>query len=319
MTTSGDTTYSVTAQSIIRGSLLDMRALAPGQTLDAGEYTDCLDVLNQMVLSWQAAGVGLWLNQLAALHLTVNKQSYLLGPSGDRCGINFGATPLASAALAGTHTLIVTDVSSTAGHIDNGDAIGIQLDDGTLQWTTVNGAPVGETVTITAALSAAAAAGNMVFTYDKLISRPLGIVEARLRDSSNIDTPLEVIARLDYMQLPLKSSSGNPNQVYYDPQLTNGVLYNWSTTNTVANRIIMTIKTPVQDFVAIGNEPQFPREWFLALRTNLSVWLSPMYQVNPQEFQRLALLAKTAYDQANDFDREQASTQFVPYYEPSRR
>jgi hypothetical protein len=35
--------------------------------------------------------------------------------------------------------------------------IGVQLDDGTFQWTTVNGAPSGSTVTLTAVLTDSAA------------------------------------------------------------------------------------------------------------------------------------------------------------------
>jgi hypothetical protein len=316
MTTSGDTSYSVTTQSIIRGALLDMRQVAPGQTVSGGEYEDCMDVLNQMVLSWQAAGVGLWLNQLCYLALGLSQQSYNLGPTGDNCSPSMTWTQIATGAALGATSITVNSITG----ILNGDNIGVQLDNGALQWTTVSGTPSGSTVHLAAALTDTAAAGNIVYDYTAKIQRPLDIVEARLRDTINqIDTPLERIARMDYMQLPLKSSTGNANQFYYDPQLGNGVLYLWSTAIDVTYSVAMTIRTPIQDFVNVGDNPQFPREWFLALRTNLSVWLSPMYQVPAQEFQRLTALAKEAMDMANDFDREQAPTQFVPYYEPSRR
>jgi hypothetical protein len=67
-------------------------------------------------------------------------------------------TTLSSGASA-TDTTI--DVTSATG-VTSGDIIGILLDDGSTQWTTVNGAPSGTTITITDALTGNTASGNSV-------------------------------------------------------------------------------------------------------------------------------------------------------------
>jgi len=57
---------------------------------------------------------------------------------------------------------LTIDVNSISGLADD-DSIGITLDDGTLQWTTVNGTPAGDTVTLAEALPDDAAIGNVVY------------------------------------------------------------------------------------------------------------------------------------------------------------
>lgn len=71
-----------------------------------------------------------------------------------------GATPT-TMAVGGVATDTTIDVVD-ASQFGNGDYIGIELDDGTQHQTTVNGAPVGNTITLTDALPSAAAIGNTV-------------------------------------------------------------------------------------------------------------------------------------------------------------
>jgi hypothetical protein len=67
-------------------------------------------------------------------------------------------TSLAADGVASTLTLNVTTVTG----ITSGDIIGIQLDDGKAHWTTVNGTPVGNVVTLAVALQSAAAINSRV-------------------------------------------------------------------------------------------------------------------------------------------------------------
>jgi hypothetical protein len=86
MTTSGITTFSVTRNDIIYMAFEDLGVYAPGfETPTAGQLTMADKRLNAMIKAWQAAGVGLWLNQLVTLPLTAGSQSYLLGPTGVDC------------------------------------------------------------------------------------------------------------------------------------------------------------------------------------------------------------------------------------------
>lgn len=70
-------------------------------------------------------------------------------------------TTLSSGATTNATSL---SVASATG-ILNGQSIGILLDSGAWHWTTVNGAPSGNTVTIATGLPSAAASGKRVLTY----------------------------------------------------------------------------------------------------------------------------------------------------------
>lgn len=66
-------------------------------------------------------------------------------------------TTSASSAIGGS-TVTVTTVTG----ITSGDIIGVVQDDGSTHWTTVNGAPAGSVVTLSAVLTSAVASGNRV-------------------------------------------------------------------------------------------------------------------------------------------------------------
>ena len=83
MTTSGVTSFNVTRDEIIHMALEDVGAFAPDfQLPTAGMMSRSSMRLNAMIKAWQAAGVGLWLNQGFTLPLVANQSSYLLGPAG---------------------------------------------------------------------------------------------------------------------------------------------------------------------------------------------------------------------------------------------
>jgi len=78
------------------------------------------------------------------------------------------STTLAVAGVIGDLTITVASATS----ISDEDSIGIGLDDGTVQWTTVNGDPVGALVTLTGSLIDEAAIGNTVYTVGDSFSAP---------------------------------------------------------------------------------------------------------------------------------------------------
>jgi hypothetical protein len=308
MTTSGVTVFSVSMNDLIYGAFELAEVIASGDILNAADYAVAKKTLNMMVKTLQNHGFGLWLNQLVTLPLAKGKQSYLLGPTGDHCSASMGETAIATAALVGASSITVDSITG----ITNGQYLGIQLNDGTMQWTTVSGAPSGVIVTLAAVLTAAAAVDNVVFFYTSKISRPLEVIEARLQDKNGIDTPLLVQSRQDYIDLPLKSDSGKANMVSYDPQMVNGVLYVWSTTADVSDRIVMTLKRPVEDFVNATDTPDFPIEWAEALEGGLAERLGHKFHAPAQKKAELAALAKQRLDDAEWYDREKTSVYFVP-------
>ncbi len=73
---------------------------------------------------------------------------------------------------------------------------------------------------------------------NKDINRPVNVTQARrLIRSSTVETPIIKISRQEYMELPLKDSESPVNQFYYDPQLTQGVLYVWGVSNVLSTSL----------------------------------------------------------------------------------
>lgn len=307
MTVSGVSTFSVNLTQLINSAFQLAEIIQKGQVLDDEDFDLAKFNLNMMIKTWQNRGYGLWLNQIVTLPQAQNQQSYLLGPTGDHCSANMGETAIKTAGAAGDLTIEVDAITDMV----TGQYIGIQLDDGTMQWTTINGAPSGTTVTITAALTDSMAVDNIVFFYTSKIARPLEIIEARIRDKNGIDNPLQVLSLQDYKDLSVKSTYGKVNQVAYDPQLVNGVLYVWEPTYDVTDRIVMTIKRPVYDFVNATDTPDFPIEWVEALEAGLAERLAFKFAATPQKKTELMLLAKQRLDDADWYDREKTFVTFV--------
>jgi hypothetical protein len=311
MTTSGVTSFSVSRNDIIYMAMEDLGVYAPGfETPTAGQITMANKRLNAMIKAWQAAGVGLWLNLLCTLPMKSGATSYLLGPTGDNCSASSGMGQTVVSAAASSGALVIT-VGSVVGMV-SGQYIGVELDSGTIQWTTINGAPAGTTVTLAAALIGAASANNVVYFYAAKIARPIAIVEARSVNSSNVELPLRPVSRDEYMTLPLKSSTGPVVQYYYDAQTSNGTLFVWPVETDMASKILFTARTPVQDFVNAADTPDFPQEWFDALHFNLALRMAPAYKIDQKQYVLVKEQAAICLADADGFDREQGtSVRFV--------
>lgn len=310
MTTSGSVNFSVTRDQIIRAALLSIVAMPRNNTLSPQLVSDASQALNMMIKAWQGKDIGLWLNYKVILALAYQTQSYLLGATGTHCSASMGNTALGADAASGAGTITVTSISG----ISSGDYIGIELDDGTMQWTTVNGAPGGTTVTLSAVLTDDAATDNVVYFYTTKTHRPLEIYpDIRLVNTDGNETPIRLVSRNEYMALTLKSSLGKVSMAYYDPLTGNGNLYLWPTCEDVSDRVYMTIKRPVEDFDSGTDTPDFPQEWFAALKWNLALELaSGEYPVSDIIYNRVRARATETMEWAENFDVESTSVYFVP-------
>jgi hypothetical protein len=112
------------------------------------------------------------------------------------------------------------------------------------------------------------------------------------------------------MSLADKESAGIENQVYYDPQLTNGVLKVWQASGDVRRRLRMSVRYPVQDFDAAADNADFPAEWLRALKFNLAPEIAPEFGKEPSR--TVKEIARETKRQLQGFDREQTSIFFQP-------
>lgn len=310
MATSGTAVFNQTRNQIIRRAARRVGALrGSGEIMSQAMELDFAGALNAMVKQWQAEdGLHVWTVTEGVLFPQVGQTRYALASGGaDHATLTYTGTTTTAAASAGATSITVDSITSIA---DN-DHLGIVLDDGTLFWTTVNGAPVGSTVAFDNALTGAVASGNRVYAYTNKLVRPLRIVQARRYGvSDEADADVSVIARLEYQLLPNKAQRGIINQVFYDPQLGTGYLHLYNTPSSVGDLLKFTHWRPIEDFNASGDNPDLPPEWINTLAHNLAVEMAPEYSVPPQQFQTLKITADESKAAMKGWDREAESVQF---------
>ena len=308
MATSGSYDFTRTAGGIINAALRKLGILAEGEVASADQATDALEDLNLLVKSWPANGIDLWRYEELTVFTVKDKQSYLIGATGNEATFDAFKTEIATAASSGASTITVDDDAD----ITNGDFIGIELDDGTLQWTTVNGVPSSNVVTLTATLTAAAGVDNHVYNYTSIAQRPLRLYNGRIKINDGNEIPIVQISRSSYMALPTKETTSRPNQFYYDPQLDDGKLFVWPTSDSVKDRMLFSAQRQIQDLDALTNNLDFPQEWLKAITWNLAVDMAFDYAISDAHYDRLAQRASKYMEDVENFDVENTSIYFMP-------
>ena len=271
MSTSGSYDFTLSRNNIVKRAYNFIGIYNAADTIESQDQDIALDLLNMMIKSWQAETRSQWNRQTATLFTAYQSNQYNLSLTGDHCTKSYKSTTITPAEASGQ---TVISLASTTG-MTAGDYIGIQLDGGTRQWTTIVTVDSSVQVTITAALTGAAASGNTVVTYTTKINRPLEIFTANWkRLSADTETPMEQVLYEEYQYIPDKVTDGAPNCYMYDAQLTTGKLYLWPRPNDVDYIINFSYQESTEDFDAQANNADFPQEWELALVVNLSALLA---------------------------------------------
>ena len=175
MAISNSIDFIVTANDIVNEALELIGVLGEGEVNNADQSASAMRTLNMMVKTWQADGLNLFAVQRNFLFLEKDRAEYpLSATAGTNFTSSFEETTTAATASETDTTITVEDASQ----ISSGDNIGIFTSDQVLFWTTVNGAPAGDVVTITDALPADVESGVVVYTYTTVANRPMLILEA---------------------------------------------------------------------------------------------------------------------------------------------
>lgn len=309
MATSGSVDFSIDRNNIILDAAVMLNEIEDGETLSGTRLASYERRLNLMVKALMAKGAKLWAMKQATLFLAAGTASYSLGATGTHCTNTYVQTTLSTDEALGSTSLSLTSTTGMAAS----DNIGIVLDDGTIHWTTIVGAP-GAPTTIASGLASAATSGNVVFTYTSKINRPQRIdTEAAYWHSvAGQDTPVKLISRAEYAQLSNKTTEGKIVQGFYDPQLTNGVLYVWPTPDDATDVLRFWYERILEDFDAAANTPDFTIEWGEALIYGLADGMAPSAGVSLQKRAYIKAEAKEKLDVAMGYDRENTPVFFQP-------
>lgn len=306
MALSGSTNFAVTRDVLIKDSLIDLGAIAAEDTPSSAIVDHASRLLNMMLKAWVADGLHLWKIRPFSVMIENGKSVYSLSSTGDQASLTINDTTMR---IAGVTNDTILQVTTTSG-MTAGDYIGIELDDGTLHKTTISSVTDSDTVVITAGIASAAAIGNRIYWYTTKLVRPLEISDVRIKDSSDIERPVTIISRQEYMQLTNKYAAGEIVQVYFDPQLTHSKLYVYNVPNTVNKTIEATGYFPVEDMDSAADDFDIPQEWYLAVKTNLSVLLGPSYGARSEQMRSLKAIAVEEKDRVMGWDKEKTSIYF---------
>ena len=302
MAISNSIDYIVTRDDIITEALEQLGVLAEDESPSSGQLTSCSRTLNMMVKAWQGEGANLFAQQQCYLLLEKDKHEYTLSSTGDNFTTSYTKTQLSVAGVATDSTITVDSDDD----ISDVDYIGIELDDGTMQWTTVNGAPAANVVTLTTALTGAAAIDNYVFNYTTKANRPMKVLAAQALSTNDAETSVSIINKSEYLNLSNKTTDGIVSQKSYDPQISSPTLRVYNEVDDVTDVLVLTCQRTLSDFDAAGDNPDFPQEWYLALAFNLAVLLAPKYGIDKNDFERIAMIAMGTKEIAMGFDVDES-------------
>jgi hypothetical protein len=272
VSTSGTVTYSVTEEDIIKDALIEIGYLDASETPSASDIATARRKLNMLVKQWTgqldfAPGLKMWTRRRAYLFLQDGQSSYSLGPSGDHATETYVQTTISEGAPP---TWPSVDVVSFEG-MTTGDFIGVVLDDGTVHWTTISGAP-GATITLTDSLPAVGASrGNAVFTYTTKMRRPFQLDTVVRRDISGNDSVVDSKMTIqEYEAIYSKTGEGSPSRLYFEAQRTNAKVYLDCAPEDCSEVLRMVYLSYIEDFSDQTDDAEFPAEWFRALSLQLA-------------------------------------------------
>lgn len=144
--------------------------------------------------------------------------------------------------------------------------------------------------------------------------RPTRILDAYLRDASGNDVSLRITSRYDWDLLGSKSSPGIPNQIFYDPQLNNGVVTVYNVPTDTSHTMHLVLQRQFQDFNLAADTPDFPQEAYQALKWCLAAELYPELGdlANQQLFALVTQQARAYLDDLFASFQEYTSVLFTP-------
>lgn len=308
-----DYNFSATLTELITAAFEDCGVLGEGDTLSAAKIEYAKKRLNWMLSGWQTLGLGLWKQENTTLFLQPNQNKYLLGPSTtDHIAKTWYKTTLSADEASGQTILSITTNADMAATM----VIGIELDNGSMHWSTISSS-TSTTVTIANALTDTAESGNLVVFYattSALDARPLRIMQASRYDlTTDIEVNFDLTRKADYFRIVQKKLPGTVTTAYYDKQLTNGEFYVWSTPSDCRTAVTLSYRHPIQDIETLSAtlplEPSFIRCVKLGLQKEIC-----MTYGRDAELASIKEEAEAALQAFHEYDNEDGPIQIVPDY-----
>lgn len=311
MATSGSIDFTVTRDDIITEALEQLGVIDVGGTPTTSQLTSCTRTLNLILKNWQADEVNLHAIQKIYMFVQKDVNEYLLGST----AVISTAINQTTLKVAGAATDTTVDMTDTTNAADDSTHI-LQLDDGSNDFLTQDGAVSGDTMTFNVpagGLTSAAALGNTMyhFALAEAANRPMKIIKAVRRTKDNTDIPLEVLNLDEYTDLNTKTTDGVPVNMYYRPEVGLTRVRLWPEPSTPTDYIVMWVKRTLDDFDAADNNADYPQEWYWLLVTGLALGVHKKFGVKTSTVSHLTQEFAMAWDRVQGNDRD-ANVFFSP-------
>lgn len=294
MTTSSSWDFGLTSATLSAVVAENLGILAAGGTLASNDLTTIQRRLNmvakQLGRSDGAPGIKVHHRQRVTLVLAKGQQTYSIGPaSGDaRASLSVYRTTLSADEAALQTTLSITSNTDTTtypgttGTMTASDIVGIELNDGTVHWSTISGTPAS-TMDVASGIASVASAGNYVWWFTSRAQRLAHIESITLRNENYNETPLTIYtdAREYSEGVVDKYADGMPTAVLVEPlRIATRLTFN-SQPNDVTQQVIITGFYPAEDYDnASGTDDiAFPQEAFRFLAWEVTFDLHAAYGV----------------------------------------
>ena len=297
--------YAKTAGDLIRDALRAATISGISLPVQTEDFAQGESALNDILMSLQTEQIHIWAQTEALIPLNPDQTKYVFGT--DHIFTNYAYTT-ASAAIA---TATALTVVSTTG-MTTGDFIGVELADGTRQWTTltVTGAT---TLTLAAALTGAVDDLASVYAYTTATDQPVRIDSVRYADTyASDEISTSMVARDEYFNQPSKTTSGAVNTWYFQRNLDYGHLYIWPIADNCKRLLRITFIKPQYIPEDQSEDILIPPEWYVALKFKLAADLAMSYGVDPNRQMMLEQKAAIYLQKAISSDDDGASFQFTP-------
>jgi len=246
MATSGSYDWSLTANGIINEALEDLGVIVPGGTPATAITTSSLAVLQRITKNLSAKGMRVW--SIDWVQKTFSAASEVTGTDGEIYTCILSHTGAAS-------NRPITGANYSTFWIQKGTSGGT--------WSTTSYTATGD------------------FEAD---SNTLNILQAFIREGTQ-DSQLPIGRMEDYFSIIDKTVDGKPSSLYFEKLRTPHIyLYPQPDHTNYANYVLHYLReSMLEDFDAVGNDPDFPTIFIDYLVKELRYTLAPKYHKTMQE------------------------------------
>lgn len=275
--TSNTFSYVDTVETIVNDACSKLGFLGEDEVLSPSESALAIRSANRilkefMVTARAGGGVKMWQRQRGNMFLSATTGTYVL-QAGQSYWCNTFVVLTSNGMNSPGATTINVANSSNLSSVTVGMTLGLMLDTGQIQYTTVNSVSlVANTITLNNPIATSMnSISDLIYAVTDGSSQPPQEIESIvLRDSQGNDTPVRKLNYEDWFNLPSKQApgfTGDPVGVYYESHLVGSTPFGYLYTDVAAAQdttkyLYIAYIREIQDLVNQNDLVELPKEWY---------------------------------------------------------